>query len=466
MQNCKIVICDDAAMIRNRLAKHISTHFPNAQITGVYPDGDDILNHLKQEPIDILITDICMENTDGLAVAKYIYERKLQTKVIIITGYQDFEYAQKALKYHTSALITKPIDVDEIINAVSEAQKELAASFTAATEQSDTILNKHRQAQQLLSLFLQGKITPEDLGNNKIFTDTDNKKAFLLNFYIPDSPENFKVENLDGSVLTQDEDLCAYSLCSNPFAASYLAISSNDTEKSAQRINEIINDAVKSVKLFNNATCKAYTFEISDIKAVLSSVIFKDFQAYFSTVSNTEKINFMRSVENITENLSGDELKCVLSQLLTLSAKRLRGEDLSGFYTRTKHIGKTEEGKSIFADLHKALTSTDSEGDFFAEHIADYIYNNISDISLSLEMVSKHFGYSPEHFSRKFKKSMGITFQSYLTDYRIEYAKKLISNSKLSVMAISAQIGFKDPTYFSKVFKKKTGFLPKDWRNK
>lgn len=468
MSKYKVVICDDAAFIRTRLAKLIESHFPEASIAGNYPDGEDVFKHLKNEPIDILITDICMENIDGLTVTKYIYEKKLHTKVIIITGYQDFEYAQKALKYHTCALITKPICTDELITAVKEAIQSLRDSLAAATEQSHHFVNQHKQSEQLLQLYLSGKISYTDLSSYELLHNAEkfNDTGYIVNFYIPETSVRSPAESWNDLVLVQNEDFKIYSLSCCSSAASYIVLITNNPQSCREKLESVISDTIKTISLFNNTNCSYSIFELNTVKALFHTESFKEYSKYMSAVSNNEPINLHQVISSISDKFSNDEYKIVLSQFLVYTANRYPEFDLRIFYNRAKQIGNGESGKDVFSELHKSITHLESENHVFSELIIQYIYNNISDKDLSLEKVSKHFNYSPEHFSRKFKKALNITFQNYLANLRIEEAKKLLENSPLSIIAVSKKIGFKDPAYFSKKFKKKTGFLPKDWRNK
>ncbi|MBQ9965399.1 MAG: response regulator [Clostridia bacterium] len=468
MSKFKIVICDDAAFIRTRLTRLIETHFPDMLVTGSYPDGEDVLEHLKRDSIDILITDICMENIDGLELAKHIYEKNLHTKVIIITGYQDFEYAQKALKYQTRALITKPIDTDEITQAVEKSANELYDFIAAATEESAQIINKHNQTEQFLQLFFTGKISPQDLRDNHLFSDMGKLQSdgYILNFYIPQNHQGLPVDSWDDFVLCENESFKIFSLCTSPLAASYIILVLNKSEGTREKIQGIISDTVKTVSLFNDTMCNYTLLKLSDTATLFKSQNFKSLNKYIGFILERDSVNQHQLLASIEDNFSVDEFKVALSMLLVFIAQKLPDFNLSDFGLKIKTIEEAETGKALFSEFHNVIKNLDSEKDIFSTAITSYIYDNICLKELSLEMVSKQFGYSLEHFSRKFKKQLGITFHQYLTDLRIAEAKKLLSDSSLSVIAISNKIGFRDPAYFSKVFKQKTGFSPKDWRNK
>ena len=87
-------------------------------------NGQEAIKYLEDTPPDILITDISMPIMSGLELAKYIYERKLPVKVILLSGYQEFEYAQQGIRYNVSNYMLKPCEKQQI----NEALKELAES--------------------------------------------------------------------------------------------------------------------------------------------------------------------------------------------------------------------------------------------------------------------------------------------------------------------------------------------------
>ena len=94
--------------------------------------------------------------------------------------------------------------------------------------------------------------------------------------------------------------------------------------------------------------------------------------------------------------------------------------------------------------------------------IKQFIYDN-SQKDISLDILAQRVDLSPIYISKMFKEKLGINYIDFLTDCRIEKAKKLLSNSESSLKEITFEIGYHDPNYFSKVFKKMCGVSPKDY---
>lgn len=122
----KLLIADDELIIREGL---LSLDWKNAgvEVVAAVDNGLDALELLQSEFIDILLTDIRMQGMDGISIAKFIHAQKLYTKVILLSGYSEFEYAQNAIRYGVSEFILKPSSDAEILNAVLRLRQSLHA---------------------------------------------------------------------------------------------------------------------------------------------------------------------------------------------------------------------------------------------------------------------------------------------------------------------------------------------------
>ena len=110
-----IVIADDEINLCLSLKKVIENHCEDTSVVGTFFNGRDLLDFIKSNHVDIVITDIKMPLATGLDVAKFISENKINTHIIITTGYKEFEYARQAINYHVDCLLAKPFAYKEII---------------------------------------------------------------------------------------------------------------------------------------------------------------------------------------------------------------------------------------------------------------------------------------------------------------------------------------------------------------
>ncbi len=110
----RVIIAEDENLIAKNIAKHIEAENPNFKVAGIYSNGEDALNAIKQQPPDVVFTDISMPVMTGLELASEIHRGMNHVKCVIITGYADFEYAREALHYGVEEYLLKPVDVEEL----------------------------------------------------------------------------------------------------------------------------------------------------------------------------------------------------------------------------------------------------------------------------------------------------------------------------------------------------------------
>lgn len=138
----KLVIADDEYFIRARLSKIISEKRQNIDITSLCEDGEDVLKCISLTDIDILLMDIKMISLSGLEVAKYIFENNIKTKIILLSGYNDFNFAVEAMRYCVFDYLTKPISEDELLHSLDKCISTLATSKNKPKDDSIHILSK------------------------------------------------------------------------------------------------------------------------------------------------------------------------------------------------------------------------------------------------------------------------------------------------------------------------------------
>ena len=121
----KIVVADDENTIRRGICNFIDWKRMGYQIVADFEDGKELLEYLEKHEVDVVLTDIRMAEVGGLDVARIISEKGLPVKVVIISGYKEFDYAREALKYNVVNYILKPIQIDEIEKTFEEIYQQL-----------------------------------------------------------------------------------------------------------------------------------------------------------------------------------------------------------------------------------------------------------------------------------------------------------------------------------------------------
>lgn len=121
----RLIIVDDEYLFRKKLIGMIDWAFYGFEVAGVFGSGQKAIDFLKDNNVDIIISDIRMNRVSGLDIAKYVHENLPYIKVILISVYQDFEYAKAAINYGVSDYLTKPVGKESVIKTLEKIKNEL-----------------------------------------------------------------------------------------------------------------------------------------------------------------------------------------------------------------------------------------------------------------------------------------------------------------------------------------------------
>lgn len=123
----RVLVVEDENIIAKNIAKHIETENQNFSVIGIYSNGEDAFNAVKEELPDVVFTDISMPVMTGLELASKIHEYYSHIKCVILTGYADFEYAKEALHYDVEDYLLKPLNKEELAKVLKRLELSLPA---------------------------------------------------------------------------------------------------------------------------------------------------------------------------------------------------------------------------------------------------------------------------------------------------------------------------------------------------
>lgn len=122
----KVMIADDESYMLEAMEKLMDWKKMDCELVFKAKNGEELLEEVINNPPDIIITDIKMPLINGIEVAKYVYEHMLPTKVIILSAYADFEYAQEAIKYDVCGYIVKTSVIEMLPEMIQKAVRKLS----------------------------------------------------------------------------------------------------------------------------------------------------------------------------------------------------------------------------------------------------------------------------------------------------------------------------------------------------
>jgi two-component system, response regulator YesN len=189
----KFLLVDDDVIIREGIRDNIPWERLGFSFIGDYEDGNQAIEAINKYKPDVILTDICMPFMDGLELANYIAESFPSTKIIVITGYDKFDYAQKAIKLNVYDFILKPITPDELIKILEKAKSDLDKERASKRN----IINLRKKLSEsyfvmkdrFLNKIIYGKLDPDEMRNPAKYIDLKFPFYSVIVVDIDDSSE-------------------------------------------------------------------------------------------------------------------------------------------------------------------------------------------------------------------------------------------------------------------------------------
>lgn len=123
----RVIVVEDENLIARNIANHIEEENPLFSVIGIYSNGEDAFEAIKEQLPDVVFTDISMPVMTGLELSGKIHESFSQIKCVILTGYADFEYAQEAIRHDVEDYLLKPLNTEELKKVLKKLELSIAA---------------------------------------------------------------------------------------------------------------------------------------------------------------------------------------------------------------------------------------------------------------------------------------------------------------------------------------------------
>jgi YesN/AraC family two-component response regulator len=421
----KTIIVDDEPLARERLISTYPFHEHGYEIVGTVGDGEKALRICSEQHVDIVITDIVMPRMDGLELTQQLRDRFPHVKVILLSNYQEFEFARQAMQFGAIGYMLKVTsDYQELLALLERAKSEIMLQHR---KQSEEIRERHHFQQHLGVLrqhFLQ-----ELLNGVSHSQEALQAKCEYLRLQLPDyalTVAIIRIDRFDSLVSLfppKDIALLKYAL--------------------SQMVEELANEYTSASVLPMNE---------QDIVLLCH---------WKEEASDSASINH-------TTALLQEKIHNSISEYLPFSVTITAGcgyqlVTRDGFTGIINHA--VREAESILSSHAKPVAiATEPIAREDMQRVLDYISEHYSE-PLSLTSVCEQIGMSPSYFSHLFKKVVGFNFSEYLTIYRIQQAKLLLTETSMQIQDIARNVGITDYKYFSKLFRKYAKVAPSEFRN-
>ncbi len=528
MNRYSVILVDDEEDVAQAILKKMDWESMGYETPRYAHNGLEALDLAENKRPDVVMTDIKMPYMDGMELSRNLRKLYPNIRIIIFSGFDEFEYAKEAIRLEAEEYILKPIDAGELKEVFGRVHKALDTEIDEKLNVA-TLENYYMDSLPLLQEDFFASLVEGRIAGNKIdkfMSDyrIDLKSPFYITAIVHIStsslPEgmnpvliNVSVRKLleermdpkwrcrffsylgstvliaqpesekDVAPFTDECDrLCrlAESICKASVTIGIGSLCDNlsDIDSSYQRARDAVSYRVLygSSKAINIAeiTSIGSEPETEDVSDSLTDVFKKIKMADEEAVRNAsckyiensfEKQASIQNFRFFVMELVSELYKFGKNNQIDMSSVFDMNRDI---YSEVQQMEQSELASwlcGVCVKMHELIFDKRSDNTrSFVTKAKDYVADHFGDQDLSVDVICNYLGVSSAYFSTVFKKETGKTFVGYLTDYRMDKAVKMLVETDEKTYVIAEHVGYSDPNYFSYVFKKQFGVSPSKYK--
>lgn len=529
----KVFLVEDEFIIREGIKNNIDWQAHGYEFCGEASDGELAFPLIQKTRPDILITDIKMPFVDGLALSRLVKKELPETEIIILSGYEEFDYAKEAIQIGVARYLLKPINGETLLQEIDsvaeiilgkQKEKEIREKYQKEMEE-----NSLRDQMDLFQHLVTGDCSMEELLSVADKLDLKIMAPWYSIVLLKIQSMKHDYEEYSGSIVVVDERIAKLAEPEHVLifdraleGRAFLFKADSEDELLAYQkeylgdVKEVLSSYV-NLRYFSGigtpvnrlreipasfedaSHAFAHRYLVAESCILDSSLLMQEGAAeqedFRISAVNPEQIDrakmqeFLRTgdldeviyfVDEFFGKLDGGAMKSrIFRQYITMDAYFSIVDFLKGLGLQKDEIEAPDQDSSILQDeksamdyivriMEKALVLREKKASSRYEDVVSevihYIEDNYAQEELSLNLLASHVNFSPNHLSMIFSQQTGQTLIRYLTDYRMNRAKELLRCSSKKSSVISMEVGYKDPHYFSYLFKKTQGMTPTQYR--
>ncbi len=480
-----VLIVEDEKMIRQGIRAMIRRSGVPVEVIMECGNGEMALDILRSQKVDVMFTDIRMPKMTGVELVQSIQELDEKPLIVAVSGYADFSYAVEMLRMGAREYLLKPVEREKLWEVLRKLEQEISEN----RESSRT--SKRLGRQQLKYLMLNERITEEEINTMQ----TEYESEFDLYAYqvcvlhpketeAPQERPYIYLHNIEGNDVYLVSEKNTQLLLKNELAQEYAGVSL--LHSGIRELRTAYKEALGARRrAFCTGCMPVYTDEpekhvpeefveqgrrLTGAEMKLQRVqllgtdkteeLVKAWNGLFHAVRNewirpSDFVNcmddFFKEAQKTYRNVLAEEQEAV---------KRLKA-----YYAYPALTDWRAAFMEWLLALHEQINSRfdSSKNQQKIKQAIAYIQENF-DKDLNMAVVSNHISMNYSLFSYLFKEYTGSNFVNYLKGIRMEEAKRLLAETDLRIIEISAKIGYDNEKHFMKIFKASCGVSPSEYR--
>jgi len=519
----KVMIVDDEALVRIGLQSIMDWEQRGYRIEGVFKNGQEALAAARQQPYDIILTDIKMPGMDGLELIEQVKAFAPHIHVIILSSYNDFEFTRRAIQLGVKDYISKyEMEPEELLRvldsipiaepsvpsvpsvaATTEANSEsveaelhlphLAMSQASADEATGTLLRwismkpmprdkpysqEERKAMTFQVQEIFGRLRQlEFLGEeNGMLHGVYHELLLNTGAGVHDSSESPPIQQMAEELKAawaKNLNIALIIGISRSLPAAQREILRQEAEEAALQafyegpgVYQIVDMGDRRLRALSEQEWLEW------YKQIKNKVDYLQFRELSTSIGSRM---FSEEQERLlpSEWLRIGETAAVHVMNLLVERYPLNAEAIASRFGQlwplpeaVKHVRTAQEMIAVMqqmAELAHEIIAAYQSSRGWVQQIKEHVEQYYSE-QLRLEDMADKVNFSPNHFSQRFRQETGEPFSDYVTRIRIREAIRLYKESNYSTEEIAARVGYTNPNYFIKVFKKATGQTVKQFK--
>lgn len=522
-----VLLVDDEAQIRRGLQWKVDWEELGFRIAAEAANGEEALARLEEQKVDLVLTDVRMPVMDGIELARNCQERHPHIKVIILSGYSDFEYVKNSMKKGVRDYLLKPVDPDELTEVLQQMRIEIDQDRTKQLELDRVKRLVRTQLQEVQEQYLLSLVKEEWFQYSLVQERLQQLKLdLLLKDQLTAQFITVEVRDFSGQANRVNELRMAFQMLCKELAelrsgifAFYDPSYTNMMHFLTLLEEGVANQPVQFVKSIQhqiktllklepvigignpvNGLPEFKTGYISSLLSWSQSQLGRHSQVIDEHVRREGLVDFSPELEKHIINaieqmdmprfdkeleiLLGEEtnqsvlsFSIVANRILFCLGSIAKKYDVETSDTQqvvwqcqqgiwelnAQHKVRTQLTKLAALIVEQIRSTRTTDGKQIVDGVRRYIDQYYGN-DISLTTLSELFHINSAYLSEIFKVEIGKNFSEYLTEVRVKEAKKFLEDPHLKIIDVANLVGFSSSAYFSTVFKKHVGDTPANYR--
>lgn len=525
----KILVCDDEKWIRKGAIAKIQYHEFDFERIYEAADGKEALEIIKDEKPHIVITDVKMPNMTGIDLLKKTKELYPEIKFIVISGYAEFEYVQEAINLGAKGYILKPIVDDNLVSNLNKVIDELnlerkISSIISSKQELAKINEEYKQEFEVNEIMNLPEDNSYNYEQSVIFKYIKADSKYMM--ALISMPVEETIKSMDAKIIrdkllnllkkrTEENNFIVVNN-SNDIHQIFVIASDSDQLKLKKSLEDYITVSFSEIKelmdiqlivAFSGASDKLSSVMYIQARSAMELRIINNSKWLYrySDLDKKKSMNFdypeqkLRVLSKCIEDGDSKNACKILKDIFLFNGSQVNNFEwvhflLSECVNMLVKICNKNEIEVTDIIPYKLLTVDKISNYYSLDTILDdicMVINSITDygsgsnynakdvIAKSKKYIDEHYGeqltvnalaqkflINPNYLSNLFSKEIGFTITKYITKVRLEKACELLEETSINISDVSASVGYQDPQYFYRVFKKEMNMTPAEYRGK